>query len=282
MDRVLIDLGFIKIYWYSILILISAIIGITLIIKEARRVGLSTVLVSDLCFFVIPVSIIGARLYYVIFNFETYKDNLIGILKIWEGGIAIYGAIIVGIIFIISYCRKKQMSILKTLDLFAPSLILAQAIGRWGNFLNQEAFGPVTTRLFLEKLHLPNFIIDNMFIKTLENPMGAYHQPTFLYESVWCLIGFIGLLLIRYLYKKNKNGNITFIYFIWYGIGRFLIESLRTDSLYIGTYKISQIVSIILILIGVIGLITSKKRNLYKENKENNETKQEKEVLVLG
>lgn len=275
MEKILIDLGFIKIYWYSVIILIGIIIGISLIIKEARRVNISTVLISDLCFFVIPFSIIGARLYYVIFNFEIYKNNLLEILKIWEGGLAIYGAIIAGAFFIIYYCKKKQINILKTLDLFAPSLILAQAMGRWGNFFNQEAFGPATTRIFLERLHLPKFIIDGMYIN------GTYYQPTFLYESIWCLIGFIMLLLIRYISKNNKSGNITFIYFIWYGIGRFLIETLRTDSLYLGIYKISQIVSIILIIIGIIGLLTSKKRKLYKSNSEE-EIKPEPDILILG
>jgi len=275
MNDVFLDLGFIKIYWYSVFILVGVLIGIFIVNKEAKRVGLSSVLINDLCFFIIPVALIGARLYYVLFNFSSYKDNYLDILKIWEGGLAIYGAIIAGIIFLICYCAKKQINILRTMDVFVPSLILAQAIGRWGNFFNQEAYGPLISRSLLEKMFIPEFIIEGMNIN------GSYYQPTFFYESIWCILGFILLMLIRYLWKKNKVGNITFIYFIWYGIGRFFIESLRQDSLYIGDYRVSQIVSLVLIVVGVFGILFSKKRALYKEPKIKYENKKD-DVLILG
>lgn len=257
MSRVFLDLGFIKIYWYSILILIGAIIGIYLILKETKRQSIDINSISDLCFYVIPISIIGARIYYVIFNFSVFKDDLISIFKIWEGGIAIYGGIITGILFVIWYTKKKNLDTIKILDIFAPSLVLAQGIGRWGNFFNQEAFGPIVTRTALEKKHIPNFIIDNMFIE------GSFHEPTFLYESLVCLIIFVILIAIRYLYKNNKTGNITFTYFILYGLGRYFIEGMRLDSLYLGKIRISQLVSLILITIGLYGLTTSKKRKPY-------------------
>ena len=136
-----------------------------------------------------------------------------------------------------------------TLDTLAPYLILGQAIGRWGNFINKEAHGAMTTYEYLKNMNLPNFIIEGMYIN------GVYYIPTFLYESLWCILGFIILLIIRRKYKYKNKGIILFSYFIWYGIGRFFIEGLRTDSLYLGLFRISQIVSIILIVIGIVGLI---------------------------
>ena len=150
-------------------------------------------------------------------------------------------------------------------DIMVVSLIIGQAIGRWGNFFNGEAYGPVTTLDFLTKLHIPDFIIKNMYIN------GVYHQPTFLYESVWCIIGFVILLTIRRM-KYIKIGQITGIYFIWYGIGRFLIESLRTDSLMLGNLKMAQIISIIMVLTGIVLIILFQKNSVFKNqynDKEN-------------
>ncbi len=262
MSNVLIDFGVFKIYWYSFLILVGVTIGIFLAVKEGRRCTLGGTYISDLCFYIIPIAVLGSRLYYVIFNFEIYKNNLIDILKIWEGGLAIYGGVIAAMIFIYYYAKKLEKNPLKTLDVLCPSLILGQAIGRWGNFFNQEAYGIETTRELLESSHIPNFVIDNMYID------GTYHLPTFYYESLWCLVGFIILMIIRYFIKNNKVGLQTFIYFIWYGIGRIIIEGLRTDSLYIGTFRVSQIVSIILIIMGIIGLAFIKKNDLYFQKKE--------------
>lgn len=193
--------------------------------------------------------IIGARLYYVIFNFNEYKGNLLSVLKIWEGGLAIYGAVLGGLIAIIYNAKKEKQSIIKTTDIIVPGLLLAQGIGRWGNFFNQEAHGATVSLEFLQNLHLPKFIIDGMYIN------DQYYEPTFLYESIWCLIGFILLIVIRKLVKR-KTSIMTFSYFIWYGLGRLYIEGLRTDSLYLGNIRVSQLVSLILISIGVIGILT--------------------------
>lgn len=249
MDRVFLSIGSINIYWYSVLIVIAIVIGMYFSLKQADENGLGKDFLYDLIFLLIPVGIIGARLYYVLFNFSMFKDNILDIFKVWEGGLAIYGVVIAAIIFIIFYCRKKNKSILLTLDTLVPYLMLGQAIGRWGNFINKEAHGGLTTIEHLKSLHLPNFIIDGMHIN------GSYYIPTFLYESLWCLLGFIILLIVRNKNKYKNKGLLLFIYFIWYGIGRFFIESLRTDSLYLGIFRISQIVSIILIIIGIIGII---------------------------
>jgi len=249
MDRVFFSLGPITIYWYSILIILSIIIGIYFGSKVAEKNGVTKDFLLDLVFYLIPISIIGARIYYVIFNFSVFKDDVLSIFKIWEGGIAIYGAIISSLIFIIYYCKKKNKSILLTIDTIVPYLILGQAIGRWGNFINKEAHGALTTLEYLKDMYLPNFIIEGMYIN------GSYYIPTFLYESLWCILGFIILLIIRKKDKFKHKGLLLFSYFIWYGIGRFFIEGMRTDSLYLGIFRVSQIVSIILILTGIIGLL---------------------------
>lgn len=249
MDRILISIGPITIYWYSFLIFLSILIGLLIIKKEIKKTKLDKDFIFDLIFYLIPVCIIGARLYYVIFNFNVFKNNLLDIFKIWEGGLAIYGVVISGIIFIIYYCKKKKQSILLTLDLLAPCLILGQAIGRWGNFFNGEAHGGITTLEYLQSLNLPEFIINGMYIN------GNYYIPTFLYESIWCLIGFIILIILRNKIKYKKEGIIIFSYFIFYSIGRFFIEGLRTDSLYLFNIRVSQLTSIILFIIGIIGII---------------------------
>ena len=247
MDRVLFNFGPITIYWYSITMLLAVLTGIYFSIIESKKQGMYS-FISDLITYVIIFGIVGARLYYVIFNFEQYKNDLFSIFRIWEGGIAIYGAIIAGLISIIYFAKKRKESIIKTTDIIVPGLLLAQAIGRWGNFFNSEAHGNMVSLEFLQSLHLPNFIIDGMHIN------GIYYHPTFLYESVWCVIGFLLLLGIRK-FTNRKDGVMTCCYFIWYGIGRFIIEGLRTDSLYFGIFRISQIVSIILIIIGIIGIM---------------------------
>ena len=259
MSRVLFSIGPINIYYYSVAILLAIISGVYLTLKEARNQKVSTYF-EDLLFKLIIFGIIGARIYYVAFNFEAYKNSIISILKIWEGGLAIYGAIIAGFITIIYNSKKHNMSILKTTDIIVPGLILAQAIGRWGNFFNQEAHGTIVSLDYLKSQHIPDFIINGMYIN------GSYYAPTFLYESLWCLLGFIILLIIRKI-SKRKKGILTYTYFLWYGIGRLVIEGLRTDSLYLGNIRISQLVSIILIISGLIGLIISLKNIRRKHEK---------------
>ena len=161
MDRVLFNIGPITIYWYSVTMLLAVLTGIYLSIRESKRQNMHS-FISDLVTYIIVFGIIGARLYYVIFNFDNYKYDFLSIFKIWEGGIAIYGAIIGGFIAIVYLARKQKQSIIKTTDIIVPGLILAQAIGRWGNFFNSEAHGTPVSLEFLNSLHLPKTIIDGM------------------------------------------------------------------------------------------------------------------------
>lgn len=253
MDRVFISIGKINIYWYSILILISILIGFLIVKKEVKKTKLNYDYLVDLIFYLIPICILGARLYYVIFNFSIFKNNLMDIFKIWEGGLAIYGAVISGIIFIFYYAKRKKQDFFLTLDILACPLVLGQSIGRWGNFFNQEAYGMITTYEKLKDLNIPEFIIQGMYIN------GSYYLPTFLFESLWCLIVFIVLIIIKNKVKYKHSGVLIFSYFILYSLGRFFIEGLRTDSLYIYNFRISQIVSVLLFFVGVIGLIKIRK-----------------------
>lgn len=262
MSGIALDLGFIKIYWYSILIVIAFIIGIILLYKEAKKFNVPENFITNLLIGLIPIVLIGARLYFCLFHFEYYSQNILEVFKVWEGGLAIHGGIIAGLIWIILYSRSYKINSLLILDFIVVSLIIGQAIGRWGNFMNMEAYGPVTTYEQLQLWLTPNFIIKGMYID------GAYHIPTFFYESLWCFLGFIILLITRNL-KYIKIGVVTSLYLIWYGIARFFIEALRTDSLMLGDIKVAQLVSILMIITGIIMIVVvSRKKgfnNLYKE-----------------
>lgn len=258
MNPILIEIGNIKIYWYSVMILLGVLIGSYLVLRESKRFNISKSKISDMLFYTIIFGIIGARIYYVIFNFDYYINSPIDIIKVWEGGLAIHGGIIAGVIYLIYYTKKNNLNTLLITDICVPGVLIGQALGRWGNFFNGEAHGPITTLEYLQNLHLPKFIINGMNID------GNYYIPTFFYESLWCLIGLIIVLLIRRI-LKIKKGNITGFYLIWYGIGRFLIEQLRTDSLMLNTLKQAQIISIIMIIIGIIMLIFSRKGEEYNK-----------------
>ncbi|WP_099222659.1 prolipoprotein diacylglyceryl transferase [Listeria costaricensis] len=247
LDPVAFQIGGIEVRWYGVIIACAVIVALLLALWEAKKRGIDSELFVDLLIWAIPISIICARIYYVIFEWGYYKDNLSEIVKIWHGGIAIYGALIGAVGTAIIFSRIKKVSFWQLADIAAPSLIIAQAIGRWGNFMNQEAHGAATTRTFLENLHLPDFIINQMYID------GTYYQPTFLYESVWNVIGFIVLLIIRRVVKLRR-GELFLSYVIWYAFGRFFIEGMRTDSLMWGDIRVSQLLSLVLIA-GSIGII---------------------------
>lgn len=257
MNRYIFSVGDFKIEWYSFLIVIGAILAIILAIREAKRYKYPADFVFNLCFWTIIVGIIGARLYYVLFNLDSYT-NFLDVFKIWEGGLAIHGGIIFGIITIVLYCKKYKVRTVRMLDFIVPGLFLAQAIGRWGNFFNQEAHGAVTSLGHLQSLHIPEFIIDGM------NIGGIYYEPTFLYESLWCLLGFIIVLIIRRL-KITKVGQPTAVYLMWYGLGRLFIEQMRTDSLMLGGFKVAQIVSIIMVVVGLIIIMITGRKGRYED-----------------
>ena len=273
MNPVIFTIFGIDIQWYSILILIGIVIGLILLEKEAKKFKYPKDLIFNICFWAIIMGIIGARLYYVIFNFSYYSNNLLEIFAIWNGGLAIHGGIIAGVLTVLFFAKKYHLNFLKLLDMAAPSLILAQAIGRWGNFFNGEAHGIATTHTELKNLLIPEFVIDGM------NIGGVYYLPTFYFESLWCLLGFIILLIIRRL-KYIKVGATTCIYLMWYSLGRFFIVAWRTDSLMIGGFKVAQIISIILFITGLVYLIylsrKGKYENLYNDINAGRVIKKEK------
>ena len=248
----------VAIRWYTLFILIGVLIGFYLVNKEGRRFNVNKDFLFNLCFWTVIFGILGARLYYVIFNFNIYKNDLLGIVKIWEGGLAIHGALISGLITLVLYCKKYKMPIIRITDFCIPALLLAQAIGRWGNFFNSEAHGAATSLAHLQSLLVPKFVIKGMYIS------GIYYEPTFYYESVLCLIGFIVVIIIRR-FKYIKIGTLTSLYLIYYGIIRFFIESMRTDSLMFGGFKVAQIVSVIMIIIGLASLMIISRKGKFED-----------------
>ena len=258
MNRVAFNIFGFNVYYYSLCILLGVIVAYILITREGKKQGLPKEFISDLIFYTLIIGILGARVYYCVFNLDYYLANPSEILKIYNGGLAIHGGVIAGLIFVYFYTKKKNVSFIKILDIVAPAVIIAQSFGRWGNFFNQEAHGGITTYQNLKNMHIPEFIINGMHIE------GKYYYPTFFFESIWCLIGFIILMIAR----KNKNLRKGFqigFYFIWYGIGRFFIEAFRTDSLMFFDLKIAQIVSLIGIIIGIIIIVTNRNKKYYNE-----------------
>ncbi len=256
MNRIAFSIMGFDIYWYSLCILCGVLVAYVLILKEAKKHNIDKEFITDLVFYSIIIGLVGARLYYVIFNLNYYMSNPSQIIAVWNGGLAIHGGIIFGAIFIYYYCKKKNIKFLRITDIMAPALLIAQALGRWGNFFNKEAYGIKTTYKTLKNMHIPNFVINGMKIN------GVYHYPTFFFESIGCIIGVIIILIIRK-NKKIKLGVLSGIYFVWYGILRFFIEALRTDSLMLFSLKAAQIVSLISIIIGIVLIITSSKREKY-------------------
>ncbi len=261
MNPILYDFGIVSIKWYSVIILLGMLIGGYTVLREAKKWEIDENFVVNLFFYTVIFGLLGARLYYVLFNLDYYKANPISIFKVWEGGLAIHGGIIVGALTLILYCKKYKVKVPLMVDVAIPGLLIGQAIGRWGNFFNAEAHGMATTYETLKGLFIPDFIIKGMKID------GVYYHPTFLYESLLCLLGFFILLFLRR--RKNiRLTNITSFYLIWYGIVRAFIETMRTDSLMIGNFKVAIIVSILMIVIGIILFIISLKKSSF-ENRYN-------------
>lgn len=238
-----IDLGPLSIHFYGLIIAIGLILAAVYGMKRSKQFGLNEDLVLDGVLWVTPFAIICARAYYCIFSWEMYADNPISVLYIWEGGLAIYGGVLGAIVGIIVFTRVKKVSTLAVLDLVSLGFLIGQAIGRWGNFFNREAFG-AETECFLRMGLLNNY-----------TGVVEYHHPTFLYESVWNAVGF---LLLHLLSKKRKyDGQIALGYAAWYGLGRALIEGLRTDSLYLGStgIRVSQLLAAVSCAAAVIILV---------------------------
>lgn len=238
-----------NIYFYGVIIALGFVLGTLYCARNARRFGIKSDDVYDFMLWTIPLSIIGARLYYVLFRLPHYIEHPSEIFAIWEGGLAIYGGVIAGIIVAVVLCRKKKIPLLAMLDLLVYGLLIGQIIGRWGNFMNREAFGAET----------------DVFCRMgLTAPDGTqiFVHPTFLYESLWNLAGLIFLIVWERKGKRQYDGQCLLFYFFWYGIGRAWIEGLRTDSLYIGStnIRVSQVLSIVLALISFIILVVQSRR----------------------
>ena len=226
--------------WFGIFIGIGAMLAITLGEKLGKKNGLKEGLITDFAIYALIFGILGARLYYVIFEWDYYSNHLDEILSIRNGGLAIYGGILTGIVVATIFSKIKKVSLVKILDSIAPGVVLAQGIGRWGNFTNGEAHGEVT--------NVPWAILVD----------GKRVHPTFLYESIIDVSIF--LLLYFYFDKKKKfDGQITALYLIFYGLGRFFVEGMRTDSLYLGPIRISQLVSLVLVACGVVYFVIKRK-----------------------
>jgi phosphatidylglycerol---prolipoprotein diacylglyceryl transferase len=255
LNPVAIDLGFTSIYWYGLIIGFGAFLGYLIANREAVKRGLPNDLFADLLLFAIPIAILSARIYYVIFKWEYYIQHPGQILAIWEGGLAIHGGLIGALITGYIFAKKRGVSFWKLADIAAPSILLGQAVGRWGNFMNQEAHGGPVDPAFLQSLQIPQFIIDQMYIN------GQHYHPTFLYESLWSLVG---VALLIYLRRVNlRRGHLFFGYVIWYSFGRFFIEGLRTDSLMMfDLLRTAQVVSLVSIVGAVILIVYRHKMGL--------------------
>lgn len=258
-DRFLVENLFgiegLNIAWYGAIIAFGIMIGVWLATREAERQGLKTDIVFDLLIIGLPLAIIGARAYYVIFEWPNYADDPMRIFAIREGGLAIYGGVIGGFIAALIFAKRNGFPLLRLTDMVVPSLILGQAIGRWGNYFNQEAFGNLVTNPSLQ------FFPYAVLIEGL----GEWHQATFFYESMWNL----GVFAILFYFQKRTKfpGQLLASYFIGYGMGRFWIEGLRTDSLYLIQWlKVSQALSLILIIVGILMFVF--RERLFKEHLE--------------
>mgnify|MGYP004519076811 FL=1 len=237
-------------HWYGIIIAAGFLLAIFYAMKRCKQFGLTEDNIIDLLIFTVPLAIVGARAYYVIFSWSDYKDNPINVFKIWEGGLAIYGGVIGAVTGLIIFSKVKHIKIGPAADIGSLGLLIGQSIGRWGNFVNREAYGA--------KTNVP-------WRMGLTNEWGTfYYHPCFLYESLW---NALGLLILHFYSKKRKfDGEVFFLYIAWYGLGRLFIEGLRTDSLYLfgSNLRVSQLVAL-LSIIGGLGAIAFIRINRHPE-----------------
>lgn len=255
--------GKLEIRWYGLIITTGIILAVLYCAYRSAEVGISKDDLLDMALYTVIFGVLGARLYYVLMTLGTHSyKNLLDVIAIWEGGLAIYGGVIAGATTICVYCRIKKIRMLSALDMAAPAVMIGQFMGRWGNFFNGEAYGyevPEGSPLYFLRMGLiPNV---NSSVRM------DYFHPTFLYESVWNMIGFI---IINALFRKRKfDGQVALMYFTWYGFGRMWIEGLRTDSLYLGVFRVSQVVGFVcFVLCGtllVLGLVRARRRALAGE-----------------
>lgn len=228
----------IKVYWYGIIIAVGFVLAVLYAYKNSKRFGIVADKVVDVAIFGIIGGIIGARAYYVIFSWDQYKDDIWGIFRVWKGGLAVYGGLIGGVIAGAIVCKLSKIKFTAMLDVAVIGFLIGQGLGRWGNFMNVEAYGAPMKTL------LPWGMTSAKIVRELGVEAGTLVHPCFLYESLWCLLG----VLVLHLYSKHRrfDGELTLFYCVWYGAERFVVEGLRTDSLLIGTVRVSQALALIL------------------------------------
>jgi len=268
-NKTFLDLGFVTIQYYALFIVVGALLGLLYCIKECKKFNIDKEKITDAFIYGFVFAIIGARLYYVIFEWHYYIQNPVSIIMISHGGLAIHGGLIATAIYLYYYTRKHKINILAFFEGIMPGFLIGQSLGRWGNFMNQEAHGPIISgtldeqRYFLSQtLHLPDFITNQMYLYG-DSGLGYYH-PTFLYESLWNILGLIILIFVLKKLKKYLLGDALSFYLIWYGIGRYFIESLRTDALMLGDVRVAQLASIIMIIFGAFFTIYRRIKNYQK------------------
>ena len=248
--------GKFDIYFYGVIIAIGLILAVIYGMRRSKHFGLKQDDILDGVLWIVPLAIVCARLYYCIFQWDSYKDNPISMLYVWEGGLAIYGGVIGAAIGVIVHCRIKKISLGAVLDVVALGFLIGQAIGRWGNFFNREAFGAETENFLRMGLMLTGEGRTALEV--------SYYHPTFLYESLWNTAGFVGLHLLSK--RRQYDGQIALGYVAWYGLGRAMIEGLRMDSLYWGPFRVSQMLAAISCLAAVAVLVWQAFRKHDKEN----------------
>jgi phosphatidylglycerol:prolipoprotein diacylglycerol transferase len=271
-QRVAFTLFGIDVYWYGICIAIGATLALLLGLRTAKYLKVDQNALIDGFLWGLIVGVLGARIWYVIFEWDQYADNPISIITGFrDGGLAIHGAVYAAAIYAFIYCKVKKINFIKVLEMLAPGFLIGQICGRWGNFFNQEAHGGLVPGATLDAQRewllnhlIPKFITDQMYITDLETGVAdqiGYYHPTFYYEFLWNVVGLAGIFLARRFWKKYWIGDAAIVYLIWYSIGRFMIEALRTDSLYVFGLRTAQLTSVIMFVAGVVLLIL---RRIYR------------------
>ncbi len=250
LNRLAFEIGSIKVYWYGIIICLGILLGFITAYIRMKKIGVTADDLSDIALICVPSAIVGARLYYVLAEIESYK-TFYDVIAVWNGGLAIYGGVIAGVISFTIVCKYKKKPLFKMYDCAAPGLILGQIIGRWGNFFNAEAYGISESYDFLgAKFDISHFSSVNPLRMTID---GMTVHPTFFYESLWNFIGFV--LMNVFFKKKAFDGEVLLWYLTWYGLGRCLIEGLRGDSLYLGSIRVSQLIAFLCFVLGLFAII---------------------------
>lgn len=255
-----IQLGPLTIHFYGLIIAVGMLLAVLYASKRSKEFGLKEDDLIDGVLWVTPFAIICARLYYCIFEWDQYASNPISILYIWNGGLAIYGGVLGAVIGLSVFCKARKIKATAMMDVVALGLLIGQSVGRWGNFMNREAFGAPTDSFLRMGLY--------------DTATGAveYYHPTFLYESLW---NFVGFLLLHFLSKKRKyDGQVALGYVAWYGLGRAFIEGLRTDSLYWGSFRVSQVLAAVSCIAAAALLLWNRHRShgeLFAQTKQKQE-----------